>query len=44
MHSGLNVRYYDVFIDLDFDGLKYEGYEKIGLSTHGELAIDSVGV
>jgi Aminopeptidase N len=44
MHSGLNVRYYDVFIDLDFDGLKYEGYEKIGLSTHGELAIDCEGI
>ncbi|MEM0120623.1 MAG: M1 family metallopeptidase [Thermoprotei archaeon] len=40
----IEIKHYDVFIDLDFDGLSYEGNEKIGLSAKGDLSIDCEGL
>jgi len=38
----LDVSYYDLFIDMDFQGLKYKGILNVKLKTDGDVVFDSV--
>ena len=41
---GLEVSSYDLFIDLDFEGLRFDGKLGIALKTERDVVLDSVGL
>jgi len=41
---GLDIAYYDLFIDLDFQGLKFKGTLSIKLKTDRDAVLNSVGL
>ena len=40
----MNVSYYDLFIDLDFQGLRFKGVLRVKLKTDRDVVLDSVGL
>jgi tricorn protease interacting factor F2/3 len=44
MEPQLSISLYDVYVDLDFESLSYNGHEKILLSTGGDLELDCEGL